>query len=61
MEKKDVVDDLADLAELSATDVEVISGETEEGQMLRNAFGGRSHAQIQTTNLKTLFGKVTIL
>ena len=40
MEKKDVVDDLADLAELSATDVEVISGETEEGQMLRNAFGG---------------------
>ena len=40
MEKKDVVDDLADLAELSATDVEIISGETEEGQMLRNAFGG---------------------
>jgi peptide chain release factor subunit 1 len=40
MEKKDVVDDLAELAELANTDVEVISGETEEGQMLKNAFGG---------------------
>ena len=40
VDKKDVVDDLAELAELSNTDVEIISGETEEGQMLRNAFGG---------------------
>ena len=40
VEKKDVVDDLAELAELANTDVEVISGETEEGQMLKNAFGG---------------------
>jgi peptide chain release factor subunit 1 len=40
MEKKDVVDDLAELAEIANTDVEVISGETEEGQMLKNAFGG---------------------
>lgn len=40
VDKKDVVDDLAELAQLSNTDVEVISGETEEGQMLRNAFGG---------------------
>ncbi len=40
VDKKDVVDDLAELAELSNTDVEVISGETEEGQMLKNAFGG---------------------
>jgi peptide chain release factor subunit 1 len=40
VDKKDVVDDLADMAELSNTDVEVISGETEEGQMLKNAFGG---------------------
>jgi peptide chain release factor subunit 1 len=39
-EKKDVVDDLGELAELSNTDVEVISTETEEGQMLKNAFGG---------------------
>jgi peptide chain release factor subunit 1 len=40
VDKKDVVDDLADLAELANTEVEVISGETEEGQMLKNAFGG---------------------
>jgi len=40
VEKKDVVDDLAELAEVANTDVEVISGETEEGQMLKNAFGG---------------------
>ncbi|MGD0643979.1 MAG: peptide chain release factor aRF-1 [Candidatus Bathyarchaeia archaeon] len=40
IEKKDVIDDLAELAEVSNTDVEIISGETEEGQMLKNAFGG---------------------
>jgi peptide chain release factor subunit 1 len=40
VDKKDMVDDLAELAELANTDVEVISGETEEGQMLKNAFGG---------------------
>ncbi len=40
VDKKDIVDDLADMAALANTDVEVISGETEEGQMLRNAFGG---------------------
>jgi peptide chain release factor subunit 1 len=39
-EKVDIVDDLAQLAEYSNTDVEVISAETEEGQMLKNAFGG---------------------
>jgi len=39
-DKKDVIDDLAELAELANTDVEVISTETEEGQMLKNAFGG---------------------
>jgi peptide chain release factor subunit 1 len=39
-EKTDIIDDLAQLAELSNTDVEVISAETEEGQMLKNAFGG---------------------
>jgi peptide chain release factor subunit 1 len=40
VDKKDAVDDLADIATLANTDVEVISGETEEGQMLKNAFGG---------------------
>lgn len=40
IEKQDIVDDLAEIAELSNTDVEVISTETEEGQMLKNAFGG---------------------
>jgi peptide chain release factor subunit 1 len=40
IDKKDVVDDLAELAELANTDVEIISTETEEGQMLKNAFGG---------------------
>jgi len=40
VDKKDVVDDLAELAEMSNTEVEVISAETEEGQMLKNAFGG---------------------
>jgi peptide chain release factor subunit 1 len=40
VDKKDVVDDLGEMAELANTDVEVISTETEEGQMLKNAFGG---------------------
>jgi peptide chain release factor subunit 1 len=40
VEKKDIVDDLAELAEMANTDVEIISTETEEGQMLKNAFGG---------------------
>ena len=40
VDKKDVIDDLAELAELANTDVEIISGETEEGQMLKSSFGG---------------------
>ncbi|MCL2686027.1 MAG: peptide chain release factor aRF-1 [Candidatus Bathyarchaeota archaeon] len=40
VDKKDLVDDLADLSQLANTEVEVISTETEEGQMLKNAFGG---------------------
>jgi peptide chain release factor subunit 1 len=40
VEKQDVIDDLAQLAEMSNTDVEVISSESEDGQMLKNAFGG---------------------
>jgi len=39
-EVKGVVDDLAELAEKIGTDVEMISIETEEGQMLKNSFGG---------------------
>jgi peptide chain release factor subunit 1 len=40
LEKQDIVDDLAQIAEYSNANVEMISGETEEGQMLKNAFGG---------------------
>jgi peptide chain release factor subunit 1 len=40
VEKQDIIDDLAQIAEVSSTEVEVISTETEEGQMLKNAFGG---------------------
>jgi peptide chain release factor subunit 1 len=35
-----LIDYLAEQAELTNADVEIISGETEEGQMLKNAFGG---------------------
>jgi peptide chain release factor subunit 1 len=37
---EDLVEDLAKLAEQSDADVEVVSMDTEEGQMLKNAFGG---------------------
>jgi peptide chain release factor subunit 1 len=40
VDKQDIIDDLAQLAEASNTEVEVVSTETEEGQMLKNAFGG---------------------
>lgn len=40
VDKQDIVDDLAQIAEYSNANVEIISGETEEGQMLKNAFGG---------------------
>jgi peptide chain release factor subunit 1 len=39
-DEQDVIDDLAQLAEQANSDVEIISAETEEGQMLKNAFGG---------------------
>jgi peptide chain release factor subunit 1 len=39
-EKQDIIDDLVQIAEYSNTTVEIISGETEEGQMLKNSFGG---------------------
>jgi peptide chain release factor subunit 1 len=37
---KDLIDDLAELAEETGTEVEILSVETEEGQMLKNSFGG---------------------
>jgi peptide chain release factor subunit 1 len=40
VETTDIIDDLAQIAETSSTEVEVISTATEEGQMLKNAFGG---------------------
>ena len=40
VEKEDIVDNLAQVAEVSNAEVEMISSETEEGQMLKNAFGG---------------------
>jgi len=40
LEKEDVIDDFAKLAEYTNTQVEIISTETEEGQMLKNSFGG---------------------
>ncbi len=38
-ETEDLIDDLANLADSANTDVEIISGETEEGQMLKKSFG----------------------
>lgn len=40
VDKEDLIDDFAKLAEYTNTAVEVISTETEEGQMLKNSFGG---------------------
>jgi peptide chain release factor subunit 1 len=40
IETKELIDELAETAEMVGTDVEVLSGETEEGQMLKNSFGG---------------------
>lgn len=39
-EAKDIVEELAEIAEQANTEVEMISTETEEGQMLKNSFGG---------------------
>lgn len=39
-ETQDIIDDLAQIAEYTNAEVEIISGETEEGQMLKNSFGG---------------------
>ncbi len=37
---KSLIDEFAELAEASGAEVEIISAETEEGAMLKNAFGG---------------------
>jgi peptide chain release factor subunit 1 len=39
-ETQELIENFAQLAEYANTDVEMISGETEEGQMLKNSFGG---------------------
>jgi len=39
-EAKDIIDDFAELAEKVGANVEIVSTETEEGQMLKNSFGG---------------------
>lgn len=40
VDSEDLIDDFARLAEYTNSDVEIISAETEEGQMLKNSFGG---------------------
>ncbi|MEM2546772.1 MAG: hypothetical protein QXM37_03985 [Candidatus Bathyarchaeia archaeon] len=39
-ETQELIEIFANLAEYTNTDVEIISTETEEGQMLKNSFGG---------------------
>jgi len=39
-EVKDLIDEFAELAEQAGVNVEVLSGDTEEGQMLMKSFGG---------------------
>ncbi len=39
-EKQELIENFAQLAEYANTDIEIISDETEEGQMLKNSFGG---------------------
>ena len=39
-EIQELIENFAQLAEYTNTDVEIISSETEEGQMLKNSFGG---------------------
>ena len=40
VEEKDLVEELSDLAEAQGTNVHIVSGASEEGGILRNAFGG---------------------
>jgi peptide chain release factor subunit 1 len=40
VETQELIENFAELAEYTNTEVEIISGDTEEGQMLKNSFGG---------------------
>ncbi|MGB0652607.1 MAG: peptide chain release factor aRF-1 [Thermoplasmatota archaeon] len=40
MEEQDLIEELADLAEASGSEVHIVSSASEEGGILRNAFGG---------------------
>lgn len=40
IDKQELIEDFAKLAEYTNTEVEIISDETEEGHMLKNSFGG---------------------
>jgi peptide chain release factor subunit 1 len=40
VEVKDIVEELAEIAEHANAEVEMLSTETEEGQMLKSSFGG---------------------
>lgn len=40
VETKSIIDELGDIAEATGTDVEILSAETEEGEMLYSTFGG---------------------
>jgi peptide chain release factor subunit 1 len=40
MNKQDLIEELSDLAEASGTEVHLVSAASEEGGILRNAFGG---------------------
>ncbi len=50
-ETQELIENFAQMAEYTNTEVEIISGETEEGQMLKNSFGGI--AAILRFNLQT--------
>ena len=39
-ETTSIIDELGDIAETTGTDIEIISAETEEGEMLYSTFGG---------------------
>ncbi len=49
-EEKDIIEELAEIAEKTDSKVEVISAETEEGQMLKKSFGGIAATLRYTTS-----------
>jgi peptide chain release factor subunit 1 len=40
VDMQDLIEDYAELAEKVGANIEIVSTETEEGQMLKNSFGG---------------------